>query len=219
MKIRLMTISLILLVLCSACERTSTEYWPNGRKRSEIPMQDGKYHGLATFWFENGRVQMTCSYRGNELEGVLKSYYPNGKQQAEEPYVAGKLHGMVKTYDKTGSLASLVHYRYGVLHGRYQEFYRDRAPKVEGSYDEGLTDGLWLYYEEGGTIVGQGSFTRGNGVQKVFDARGQIIQLTHYINNVKDGEEIFYDRHGRPMMINTFVQGKLTGKRKPGEDK
>jgi len=60
-----------------------------------------------------------------------------------------------------------------------------------------MQDGIWLYYDEFGKVTGQGEFTSGNGTQKVYYSNGQTKQFTHYKNDVKDGEEIFYNEDGK----------------------
>ena len=59
-----------------------------------------------------------------------------------------------------------------------------------------MYEGIWLYYDTFGKVTGQGEFTAGQGTQRVYFASGQSSQLTHYKNNIKEGDELFYLEDG-----------------------
>ena len=40
------------------------EYWPNGNKKSQFEMKDGKENGISTNWYEDGRMTGTEMTRG-----------------------------------------------------------------------------------------------------------------------------------------------------------
>jgi antitoxin component YwqK of YwqJK toxin-antitoxin module len=175
-------------------------------------MHGDKYEGTATYWFENGNLQTTCTYKNNVIDGVLRSYYPTGVLQAEQHFTNGKLNGSVKAWDDGGKLTSEANYSSGLLHGRYAEYYPNKTLKLEGNYLNGDHDGIWLYYDNSGMIIGEGNFTGGNGIQKAFYENGTAKQVTHYTKNVKDGEEVFYKPDATPDVINQYAHGKLISK-------
>lgn len=45
---------------------TAVDYWPNGNKRAEGIVVDGKPHGKETWWHENGRKWKEVEYRDGE---------------------------------------------------------------------------------------------------------------------------------------------------------
>ena len=69
-----------------------------------------------------------------------------------------------------------------------------------------------MYYDAAGSVVGEGLFTRGDGVQKNYYDNGNLRQLTHYKKNRKHGEEVFYKPDGTTDFINKFEDGKLLEK-------
>jgi uncharacterized protein len=200
------------VIIFSSCSRTKTEFWPNGNKKSEIGLNGGKYEGPAKYWHENGRLQTSCTYRDNKIDGVLQSYFPSGSIQAEQHFKNGVLDGQVKTWDKFGKLISEGNYRDGHLHGRYAEYYPDKSLRLEGNYINGNHDGIWLYYDASGLIIGEGTFTMGTGIQKSYYENGTTKQVTHYAGNEKEGEEIFYRPDGLTEVINFYEHGKLVKK-------
>ncbi|MEI6901148.1 MAG: hypothetical protein WCL00_14825, partial [Bacteroidota bacterium] len=56
--------------LLFSCNKPTTEYWPNGNKKSEISFNGKNYEGPAQYWFENGNLQATCTYRNNKIDGT-----------------------------------------------------------------------------------------------------------------------------------------------------
>ncbi len=175
-------------------------------------MNGEKYEGLAEYWFENGKLQTSCFYKNNVIDGLHRSYYLSGGLQMEQNFTNGKLNGPIKTWNESGALISEGHYHNGVLDGRYTEYYPNKTLKIEGNYVNGDHDGIWLYFDASGVIVGEGNFSRGNGIQKVFYSNGITRQMTHYTKNEKDGEEVFYKPDGSPDVINIFKHGKLVDK-------
>ncbi len=214
MKYHILLTILSALFLISACNRAETTYWPNGNKKTEIVIRGSRYDGPASYWYENGNLQTACTYKDDKLEGKLTSYYASGKLQLEQNYKSGKLHGRALTYDKLGKLLSEAGYQDDKLHGRYLEFYPDKTLRVEGQYFLGDHDGTWFYYGQDGLVIGEGTFTRGNGVQKAFYSNGVAKQITYYSQNQKDGDEIFYKPDGSVDFINIYRNGKLIDKKK-----
>ena len=82
-----------------------------------------------------------------------------------------------------------------------------------------MHDGIWLYYDEFGKVTGQGEFTAGNGVQKVYYATGQTKQLTHYRNNIKDGDETFYSEDGKITQCIRYREGNALSTSSPASPK
>jgi antitoxin component YwqK of YwqJK toxin-antitoxin module len=203
---------LLTIFFLTSCSGTKTEFWPNGNKKSEVGMNGDKYEGAANYWHENGKLQTSCTYRDNLIDGMLRNYYPSGLIQVEQHFKKGVLDGPVKTWDKFGKLMSEGNYRDGLLHGRYAEYYPDKALKLEGNYINGNHEGIWLYYASSGLIIGEGTFAGGAGIQKSYYENGATKQLTHYKGNEKDGEEIFYKPDGSTEVINFYEHGKLVKK-------
>ncbi len=202
----------MMLLFLAACTRVETTYYSNGQVKSEITMRGKKYHGPASYWYENGIMQTQCQYEDNELEGKLVSWHMNGARQTEQHFSRGKLHGVMKGFDTDGKLVSEGHYNHGILHGRYVEYYPDRGVKLEGNYANGKHEGTWLYFDIGGLIIGEGVFSKGTGKQRAFRENGKTKQLTHYVDDQKHGDEIYYLEDGSVEMINRFEAGKLVEK-------
>jgi antitoxin component YwqK of YwqJK toxin-antitoxin module len=201
-----------LLFVFSGCSHTKTEYWPNGNEKSKITLHGKSYEGSAKYWYEDGTIQMECIYHNNLLDGVLTRFYTSGMPCEVQPYANGKLHGTVKTWDITGKIIAISNYTNGIITGRYIEYYPNAVTKVEGQYYKGNYDGIWFYYDEGGNIIGEGRFKNGTGTQKAFYDNGKLKKVTHFQNNRKDGEEVYYKPEGTVDYICRFRGGRLIEK-------
>jgi MORN repeat variant len=72
------------------------------RLKSEIPMNDGKRHGLAKMYYTSGKVNLEMPYVEDQREGTSKKYYESGLLFQETDYHEDQIHGMQKKYDATG---------------------------------------------------------------------------------------------------------------------
>jgi len=211
MNYRIIAFTLVAALLVS-CSPKKTGYWPNGNLKMEIELKGNLYHGVAKYWYEDGTLETSCTYSDNLLNGLHQSFFPSGRLKLEQHFKAGKLDGTVKTWAENGKLLAESNYSNGLPHGHYVEYYPDQSIKIEGRYVMGDHDGMWLYYDPSGSIVGEGNFTRGTGVQKSYYNNGVTKQMTHYIKDLKDGEEVFYKSDGSIEVINIFDHGKLLRK-------
>ena len=48
---------------------TAVDYWPDGTKRAEGEVRDGKSHGTETWWYEDGRKWREVEFRNGEEIG------------------------------------------------------------------------------------------------------------------------------------------------------
>jgi len=198
------------LFLLVACSGVKTEKWPNGYIKSEISMHGKERNGPAKYWYEDGTIQMECTYKKNKLEGILTRYLPTGYKEELQTYKNDTLNGQNLQWDRLGDLVVEAYYAKGKLHGHYRELYPNKQTKTEGLYVNGDIDGQWLYFDESGQVVGMGNFIRGNGIQKsYYPENGQLKIMTPYKNNFKEGEEIEYSPEGKKMKINIYSKGDL----------
>ena len=80
---------------------------------------------------------------------------------------------------------------------------------MEGVFKNDLFDGDWTYYDERGVIVGEGHFKNGTGDLLSYDAIGRTIMTSHYVNNLREGKEIYYNPAGKVYKEITFKQDRI----------
>jgi hypothetical protein len=126
------------------------------RLKSEVPMKDGKRHGLAKTYYPNGKVSLELPYVDDRREGRSKRYYESGLMFQETDYLDDQIHGTQKKYDAAGLIAEsrfefgmpctgLKEYASGQLRSGYPTIVIrpvDRI-QVDGTYtlELSLTDG------------------------------------------------------------------------------
>ncbi len=153
-------------------------------------MKGNNYEGSAKYWYENGHLQMECNYKHNQLQERLVRYYPDGNKEEERFYQDGQIHGLNRSWNNNGSLIKESVYKMGKLNGYYHEFYSDQRLKIKGEYVAGQMQGRWLYY----------------------DQLGNIVQITNFNNNLKDGWEVIYAPDGGIVSKKFFTQGVTNSK-------
>jgi antitoxin component YwqK of YwqJK toxin-antitoxin module len=121
----------LVLVMVTACTGNSTDrssstqaadsvvadgikklLFPDGKLKAEIPMKDGKRHGLAKEYYKDGKIFQEVSYVNGIKEGLAKQYYEHGIIAQETSYKDGKRHGVQLKYRGNGKLAAEVKYHF-----------------------------------------------------------------------------------------------------------
>lgn len=57
---------------------TKITYYPNGKKRIEIPLLNGKIDGIKRSWYEDGTKDYEIHYKNDEIFGNSISWYEDG---------------------------------------------------------------------------------------------------------------------------------------------
>jgi hypothetical protein len=74
------------LVSCTEPEQRIVEFYKSGNKKFEVPTRQGRWHGKARGFAENGQVLSEILYVDNRREGYGYEYYPSGKLQGKAFY-------------------------------------------------------------------------------------------------------------------------------------
>jgi antitoxin component YwqK of YwqJK toxin-antitoxin module len=199
----------LLLLTATACTRVQTEYWPNGNLKSTVAMRGDSYNGPASWYFEDGTLQMECTYRNNLLEGRLSRYYTTGMKKEEVYYKGNKADSLYRFWDVAGNLLVEAVYRDSLLDGKFLEFYPGGKLKTEGWYKKGMFEGKWFWYDDDALIAGTADYSAGAGTQRSFYPDGTVQQVIRFRDNQKDGAEEYYDAKGELLEIRYYRNGDL----------
>ena len=210
---------LIIIVLLSSmlisCTKTVTENYPDGKVKSEVTMRNGKKNGEARYYYPNGKIEVRMNYADDKLEGLYEKFDIQGKKSETATYAGGFMQGLQQTYYENGQVQMRANFVMNKLHGAYTEFYPNGQARVSGQYNQGLFDGSWNYFESNGILVGIGKFSKGTGQQTAFFyGSKQTRTIVHYVNNVKDGEEITYDKEGNIEKKILYKKGRIVSTEK-----
>ena len=130
-------------------------------------------------------------------------------------YENDKLEGTQSYYDKLNKKVSEMHYKNDVAEGTYTAWYSKaetinglNALRCTGSYKNGMMDGEWNYYDENEMPVGHAVFQQGTGKMTTYQ-NGEVVKVTNYVKNMKEGDEIEYDGHGNVVKTTTYHNDRI----------
>jgi antitoxin component YwqK of YwqJK toxin-antitoxin module len=84
------------------------EKYPNGNKKFEGSMKDGKRTGEWFMYFENGTIWSRCNYVNDKKQGKSVVYLPSGAKAYEGMYELDEPIGEWVYYNQDGSIAKKV---------------------------------------------------------------------------------------------------------------
>jgi antitoxin component YwqK of YwqJK toxin-antitoxin module len=178
MKKIILTISAVAAFFVVNAQRTVTENWPNGSKKSQgtvigdanIAPNDSKEDqarkmssvakdGKWTTWFENGTLHSEEFYDKGTMTGTWKSLYENGKTESEINFATGK----AVFYYPNGTINSEGNMSNGMIQkGKWTGYHDNGNKNFEGSYNaEGKKDGVWKFYDTKGLATTEQTFNNG----------------------------------------------------------
>lgn len=97
---------------------------PHGTCKYSCHYVDGKRHGLARWWYNDGTLQEESEYDMGTIEGSSREYYEGGGLKAEYTYSYSQKEGPYKCYYKSGALQE-------------EGFYKQQTKASYKSYYEG----------------------------------------------------------------------------------
>lgn len=209
--IKIISLLVLAILIFSACTKTQVEYFEDGSVKSSIPYRFGKEHGLCKYYFINAPhpLKIEVEMKNGKKEGRFVKYFINGKLDTRCTYHNDLLEGLEETYHIQGYKVSTTNYLHGKKHGLHTVYYPNGEIVEQGSFYEDLYDGDWAYYDERGVLLGEGKFDKGNGVQKGYDAMGNLIKIVHFQDNHKQGEDIELNAEGDTVKITLFDQDRI----------
>ena len=106
----------------------------DGTKISEINYRAGKQHGLARFWYNNGKLRSSFNYIGGLIDGNSTYYYRNGNLQNLTTHRAGVLHGPTIDWWPEGNKSFEENYLNGFPEGKWLSWWPNGKPASEKVY-------------------------------------------------------------------------------------
>lgn len=150
-----------------------TEYYPNGKTKTQTPYKNGKKHGVEKHYFDDGYLYIEREFINGIKEGIEKQYSGEGVLWRETQFKDGIKHGKEKYYHETGELKSISTCVNGKLHG--QE--------------------IWFYDTGDIYIIAFNKNGKQEGYQVTFLGSGYRF-ITFYKNGKPFGIETHYDNNG-----------------------
>jgi Uncharacterized protein conserved in bacteria len=191
------------------------EYYPNGELRAVVRYKRGKEEGLAEYYSQDGVITMDVEMKGGKKNGRMRTYFHTGEREMECYYENDKLEGTQSYYDKLNKKVSEMHYKNDAAEGAYTAWYSKtetinglNALRCTGFYKNGMMDGEWNYYDENEMPVGHAVFQQGTGKMTTYH-NGEVVKVTNYVKNKKEGDETEYDGQGNVVKTITYHNDRI----------
>jgi antitoxin component YwqK of YwqJK toxin-antitoxin module len=193
-----------------SCNRPEKSYYSNGQLKFELDKNEqGKLEGVARFWYESGKPQLTAEYVNGVLNGKLIRYREDGTRLSEDIYVAGKLNGMCRTFHYNDNVQSELPYVNDTLHGYCRHFDDVGMVMIEGKYEHSYYEGIWKWYNRSGQLTGKADFRHGTGLKISYDGEGNENGSAEYMDNLQHGKEVWVSASGKSTRIRYFDHGDV----------
>ncbi len=122
----------------------AVSYYSDGSIKERFGLLDGRKESQATYWYSNGQVKFSMSYRNGKLHGEKKTWSSDSAHTllAHYNYNAGKLDGEQKKWYPTGELFMKMYFKEGKEHGLQHAYRKNGAMYANYEAREGRSFGL-----------------------------------------------------------------------------
>ncbi|MBK9537497.1 MAG: toxin-antitoxin system YwqK family antitoxin [Flavobacteriales bacterium] len=147
----------------------------------------------------SGPILSECNYVNGVKHGECRTNYPNEKPKLVEHYAQGRLHGVVEVWHANGKVRSRYVYENGKLSdGDHKEFDEHGGTRLEKKVVNGIVVKEARYRD--GKLDGH--------ITERFD-NGKVGLDATYSAGLRNGSFLHYDREGRDVRLETFVNDSL----------
>jgi antitoxin component YwqK of YwqJK toxin-antitoxin module len=184
-----------------------------GRKVSQWMFDQGRQHGLATWWHTNGQALRTANYTDGLIDGELREFNSKGEVLAKETYVNGfKLDLETTNYPKTNRKRSERSVLVPVARQHYNWF--DATVSLDKVEQPRIYHGLstWWYADGQKEMTGQFEHGVPAGQYVWWHANGQERSRGEYVNGKQSGKWIWWHANGQKEMEGDYHLGQRVGK-------
>lgn len=203
-------ICLSFTILLGSCKQVKEDYYPNGRLKSKTTYRFGKEHGESIIYNENyGAPSFIIQMKNGKKHGKMTRYFFNGNIETEAYYKDDIQEGIETIYDLNGFPIVQTTYLHGMKNGPYTTWHAKDMIREQGAFAEDMFDGEWIYYDERGLMVGEAVFNKGTGQQIAYDHNGNLYRVTSYVNNMKNGKEVYFTPTGDTARVNIYTDDRI----------
>jgi antitoxin component YwqK of YwqJK toxin-antitoxin module len=171
-----------------------TSYNAKGRILIEGNYLNDERHGDWNYYYDDGKLEYTATYIADKREGKSTSYYANGQVEIECGRYKNDRNGPCKYYDPQGELQLIKHYLPDYGSYGFQYMLSDGQLSDTLTIDRKSNFELKAYFANGNTsIVQQYKMGYLNGQNFYYNAEGQVLSKSSFLNGVSHGtDEEFY---------------------------
>jgi len=166
-------------------------YYENGQISDSNYYNKDKIQGQIKLWYKNGQIKEISNWKDNIQNGVYETYYENGNPNQKVNWINGKLDGKSESWYENGQKRSISYNKCGLRDGNTKQWYSNGKMQLDAFFTLGKKNGRVIKYYENGTIQVDGT----------------------YKNDLIDGICIRYDKKGKEIKKDFFIDGKISAKK------
>lgn len=212
------------------------EFYPNGRKKSEISYRDNLMHGyykeydlsgklILTMLYENGAIVKSKVDDEADIE-ISNKYDQDGKLIYSGPFRNKIPVGVHREFNKEGKVINAFLYNdngllmsegivdeSGKYNGKWKDFYPDGKVLAEGQYTDSRRTGNWKFYNISQKVEQTGSYNNGrpDGLWKWYYENGAVLREEEYFQGQRDGAWTEYSITGEVIAQGQYSDGERNG--------
>lgn len=165
------------------------------------------FDGTSRAWDEEGRLLAEIEYAKGVLQGEARYFHPNGKIWKRLPFDKGLKHGRASIFLDDGTLLQTLGYREGLQSGETVRFWGCGSIASKECFEEGrLLSGSYVD-RKGKKVAG---IVDGEGVRALFGRCG-VAELQEYHEGVQEGLVRVFDEAGALVNSYSVKEGEKHG--------
>jgi len=183
-----------------------TEYFNNGKKKTEVKYSMGIKDGIETEWYETGQKSKEVNVKNGIPNGILHEWNTDGSVKIEISYVNGEIvDGDYSIFNEKGVIIGSNSYKNNFIvaiqksDGQYNQFYESGKLKYECYLNEhGNQDGLFVKWWENGSKKAEGFKNDGklSGKLITWDESTLKTSVQFFNNGKKDSVAVYWEEGG-----------------------
>jgi len=161
----------------------------------------------------SGQQSINQSDAQGRKQGFWQKKYPDGTRMYEGSFKNNKPAGQWKRYHPTGTLKAILFYSDSGDSVKAQLFETSDSPVATGYYVAEKKSGLWTYFAKG-VKVAEENFSDGskNGLCRKYYSSGEILELSEWKNNLREGKYQAFYPSGKPFLECMFRNDQRNGR-------
>lgn len=180
-------------------------FYPSGKLKMEQFLKDGKLHGPATFYKEDGTILAQGWFVHGLQQGKTLYYHSSGQLHSRLRYLHGNHEGPQEYYYKDGTFKSVLSYSKGKLHGDILLYYPSGRKKRELHFINGKRDGMERMWSPEGQLI----------IEVEYKNDHSYGTARTWYKNGKPAQETLYDASGKAISLKQWDKDGLLAPEKP----
>ena len=156
----------------------TTNWYGNGRKKSEGFLLEGKKDGRWTYWDEQGNKSLADTWKKGKQEGLVVKWFKNGQKMSEGPVKDGQFHGIAILWFESGQKRLEASFKAGTQDGPAIMWHENGEKMTDGAYKDGKLEGAATMWHDNGQKKVEGVYKEGKPVFRKFWNRSGVEVAT-----------------------------------------